>query len=86
MPSVRIFYLWLRIPLSEIKRPYIQTAMNTWFGERMTFRIWVEPCAGSEYKGFFIPIVNYKPEQLRVLYEVLGIKNRRVSIFGGRDN
>lgn len=78
---VRNFYIWRQIPLSEIQQAYIQTSMKTWVGERMTFRIWVEPRKGSGYKGFFIPIVNYKPEQLRKLYEILGIKSKRTSLF-----
>lgn len=78
---VRNFYIWHHIPLSEIERAYIQTSMKTWVGERMTFRIWVEPRKGSRYKGFFIPIVNYKPEQLRELYEILGIKSKRTRLF-----
>lgn len=78
---VRNFYIWHRIQLSEIARAYIQTSMKTWLGERMTFRIWVEPRKGSKYKGFFIPIVNYKPEQLKELYEILGIKSKRMRLF-----
>jgi len=78
---VRNFYIWHRIPISDIERAYIQTSMKTWLGDRMTFRIWVQPRRGSGYKGFFIPIVNYKPEQLRELYEVLGIKSKRTRLF-----
>lgn len=77
----RNYYIWHRIPLSEIERAYIQTSMKTWLGERMTFRIWIEPRKGSGYKGFFIPIVNYKPEQLRELYEILGIESKRTRLF-----
>jgi len=81
---VRNFYVWHQIPISEIKEAYIQTSMKTALGERMTFRIWIEPRSGSGRKGFFIPIVNYRPEQLHTLYQNLGIKNRRISLFRRR--
>ena len=80
--KVRNFYIWHYMPISEIKRAYIQTTMKTWLGDYMTFRIWVQPCEGSGYKGLFIPIINYKPEQLRELYEILGVKSKRTHLFG----
>lgn len=78
---VRNFYIWHCIPITEIGDAYIQTSMKTWLGERMTFRIWVEPKNGSKYKGLFFPIVNYKPEQLRQVYEILGINSKRTRLF-----
>ena len=78
---VRNFYIWHCMPISEIKCAYIQTTMKTWIGDYMTFRIWVQPREGSGYRGFFIPIVNYKPEQLRELYEILGVKSKRTRLF-----
>lgn len=84
--QVRNFYVWHKIPVSEIKEACIQTSMKTPLGERMTFRIWIEPHSGSGRKGFFIPIVNYKPEQLHMLYEILGIKNKRISLFSWKKN
>lgn len=82
----RNFYVWQRITISEIKEAYIETSMKTSLGEGMTFRIWIEPHSGAGRKGFFIPIVDYKPEQLRILYEILGIKNGRTSLFSRKKN
>ncbi|HET7307191.1 MAG TPA: hypothetical protein VFK24_05180 [Gammaproteobacteria bacterium] len=80
--SVRNLYIWHHIRLSEIKRAFIQTSMKTWLGdEAMTFRIWIEPYKQTGKKGFFVPIVNFKPDELHELYQVLGIKSKRTRLF-----
>lgn len=40
------------------------------------FRIWVEPHKETGKNGFFVPIVDYKREELRELYLIPGIKNK----------
>lgn len=80
--SVRNFYIWHHIRLADIERAYIQTSMKTGTGgEMMTFRIWIEPRKELGRKGFYIPLVNYKPEELQKLYRILGINSKRTRMF-----
>lgn len=80
--SVRNLFVWHHIRLSDIERAYIQTSMKTRTGgQMMTFRIWIEPRKELGRKGFYIPLVNYKPEELQELYRVLGIRSKRTRMF-----
>lgn len=76
---VRNYYIWHRIPLSEIERAHIKVGYEGPMGPPI--RIKIEPRQGSRYKPFWIPIVPYKPEQLRKLYEILGVKSKRTRLF-----